>query len=121
MKLDELYPSRCLKSGDVVKPVLATIQNVSMESVVENEDEKPVMSFVGDLKPMVLNKTNGATVAGLYGPETDAWVGKQIVLFSTKVPFQGKLVDSIRIRAPKHTAPAPAPVAAPVEDDDVGF
>lgn len=132
MKLDELYPSRWLKASDVSRPVLATIKNVTIEEVSDGE-EKPVINFLGDLKSMVLNRTNSASIAALYGDDTDAWTGKQVVLFSTKVQFQSKLVDAIRVREPRPPARAaaaipqpPAPVAtAPLPtaggDDDVSF
>jgi hypothetical protein len=132
MKIDELYPSRWLKAADVTRPVLATIKNVTVEEVSEGED-KPILNFLGDLKPMVLNRTNSTTVAELYGEDTDHWTGKPVVLFSTKVQFQSKLVDAIRVRAPKQQAAAPAKSAPapargskvaeelPAESDDVPF
>ena len=130
MKIDELYPSRWLKAADVVRPILATIKSVTVEEVAEGE-EKPILNFLGDTKPMVLNRTNSASVAELYGEDTDAWTGKQVVLFSTKVQFQSKLVDAIRVRAPKPQATAPsrpaparsskAAEALPAESDDVPF
>jgi len=130
MKLDELYPSRWLKASDVDKPILATIQKVAVEEVGDDE-QKPVITFIGNIKPMVLNRTNSATIAALYGDDTDLWIGKPVVLFSTKVQFQSKLVDAIRVREPRPVAtPAavksqppsvPAPVPAASRDDDVPF
>ncbi len=129
MKIDELYPSRWLKAADVTRPVLATIKNVTVEEVSEGED-KPILNFLGNLKPMVLNRTNSTTIAELYGEDTDHWTGKPLVIFSAKVQFQSKLVDAVRIRAPKpQTAPtAPAPTRGPkiadeppAESDDVPF
>ena len=135
MNLTELYPSRWLKAVDVIKPILATIQNVAVEEVGDDE-HKPVISFVGTtVKPMVMNRTNALTISALYGEDTNAWAGKPIVLFSTKVPFQGKLTDAIRVREPRTHAPATAPKQQPVApvpaavaplppasaDDDVPF
>jgi hypothetical protein len=57
-------------------------------------EEKPVVSFRETDKTFVLNKTNSNTIAGLYGNETDQWVGKQIVLFPTEVEFQGAMTLS---------------------------
>ena len=37
----------------------------------------------------------------MYGTDADRWVGKQIMLFSTPVPFQDRMVQAIRIRAPQ--------------------
>jgi hypothetical protein len=130
MKIDELYPSRWLKAADVTRPMLATIKNVAIEEVAEGED-KPTLHFLGDLKPMVLNRTNSASIGELYGADTDLWTGKPLVLFSTKVQFQSKLVDAIRIRAPKPQGAAPAKSASiparpsgeasPIDNDDVRF
>jgi len=132
MKIDELYPSRWLKAADVATPVLVTIKDVRHEEVAEGE-KKHTLHFVGEIKPMVLNRTNAATVAEVCGDDTDRWGGKQIVLFSTKVQFQSKLVDAIRIRPPRPKAAAPAKPAparpsvvaeglpAATNEDDVPF
>lgn len=112
MKVDDLHPSIFLKASDIPQPVLASILKVSIEEVFD--EQKPVLRFIGNnLKPMVLNKTNASTIAAIYGDETDAWQGKQIVLFSSQVPFQGKMVDSIRLRAPKARPAAPPPPPPP--------
>jgi hypothetical protein len=121
MKLEELYPSRWLRASDVTKPILTTIKNVVVEEVGESE-EKPVLYFQDPShKPLILNRTNGQTIGLLYGDDTELWRGKPLVLFCTKVQFQGKMVDAIRVRPPKpaaRPAPAPAPMAS---DDDVNF
>ena len=48
----------------------------------------------------MLNKTNGAYLAAAISDETDDWPGHEIVLYPTKVNFQGKMVDAIRIEMP---------------------
>src|SRR5262245_32634487 len=133
MKTDALYPSRWLKSADVTKPVLATIKTVTVEKITDDGETKPVLAFKeSTIKPMVLNRTNALTLESLYGPETDAWFNKTIVLFSTMVPFEGRVVSAIRVREPRptSTAPSPAPAsvpsppasgAAPENQDDVPF
>lgn len=115
MKLDELYPSHWLKASDVARPMLATIKSVAIEELGDGE-EKPVMTFLGDIKSLILNRTNSSTIAELYGDDTDLWTGKPVVLFSARVEFKGKLVDAIRVRAPKQQA---APLSPP--PDEVPF
>lgn len=117
MKITELYPSRWLKAADVTRPVLATMAGVVLEEIADGE-QKPVLSFQEEhLKPMVLNRTNALTIEGIYGEEVEDWAGQPIVLFSTKVPFEGRVVDAIRVRAPRPQVapakPAPAAPAAP--------
>src|SRR5690606_32331472 len=59
------------------------------------------------IKPLVLNATNGQSIADIYGEKPSAWVGKQIVLFEARTKMWSKetkrMVETqcIRVRAPK--------------------
>lgn len=53
-----------------------------VQGKVENaKDENGEM--LKTLKPLVLNTTNGSTIASIHGPQPSQWIGKQIVLFET--------------------------------------
>ncbi|MGH8646294.1 MAG: hypothetical protein ACREX4_18275 [Gammaproteobacteria bacterium] len=80
----------------------------------DDEEEKPVVSFLSKDKSLVLNRTNATVLLERYGDDTDHWIGKSIELIVERVSFRGKLVDAIRIRVPS---------AAPAEDfdDDIPF
>lgn len=80
-----------------------------MEDVGDAE-RKPVMSFEGRSKTMVLNKVNSRTIAALYGDDTLMWQGKPLVLFPAQVDFRGDTVEAIRVRAPKPPATPKPPV-----------
>jgi hypothetical protein len=60
--------------------------------------------FAGKEKGLVLNKTNANMIVEIAGSdETEDWEGVQIVLYSTRVDFQGRRVDAIRVDYPvKH-------------------
>lgn len=97
----------------------ATIESVAMEEVAPGES-KPVVRFVGIPKGLVLNKTNTATIVNAYGKETEAWTGRDLMLFSQMVAFQGRMVPAIRVAptaaqpaAPLQPAAASPPAAAP--------
>jgi len=62
------------------------------------KSKRPVVYFEGREKAMVLNRTNGKTIAALYGNDVNAWVGKQITLFPTTTTFGSETVECIRIR-----------------------
>lgn len=62
------------------------------------KSKKPMLSFVGEKKKLALNKTNGKTIAKLYGKDTDEWAGKWITLYATTTDFGGETVDCIRVR-----------------------
>ena len=107
MNINNSFPSKWLKSGDVPEDtdLLLTIKAVEIETVGQGEDaeEKPVMYFNETDKGLVLNKTNAATISALYTPETDNWTGKKISLFSTEVQYGNKMTLALRVRtkAPK--------------------
>jgi hypothetical protein len=83
--------------------VTVTIEKVEA-GVIENEKEKtskrvPVLFFKGLRdKPLGLNKTNGKSVAGMYGKDTTRWVGKRLTLYPTTTEMNGETKDCIRIR-----------------------
>lgn len=64
-----------------------------------------------DTKKFNLNKTNFKIVSSLYGSNSDAWLGKDVLVNLIKVrnPMTGLLVDSIALSAPV-SAPQPTAV-----------
>lgn len=110
MNINNAFPSKYLKSGDVPEhdDLLLTISRVTIETVGQDDPEdKPIVYFAEVDKGLVLNKTNANTIAGLYGPETDGWAGKRIALYATEVAYQGKMTLSLRVRMKAPPAPAP--------------
>ena len=110
MKMSAAFPSKWLKAADLGGgSVTVTIDRVVMEDLSgDGTEEKPVVYFQGKSKGLALNKTNSGMIVSAYGDETDDWTGKDIILFSTQVPFQGRMVDAIRVslpQQPEHDAP----------------
>lgn len=116
MNINDAFPSKYLKSGDVPEDsdLPLTIKSVSVETVGQGDDaeQKPIIHFEETEKGLVLNKTNAETISRLHTPETDNWPGKRIALFSTEVDFGGKQTLALRVRmkSPKQTTQA-APVS----------
>lgn len=97
--VNNLYPSNYLKAADLQgRTAKVNIARVVTETI--GHDEKAVLYFQGKEKGMVMNKTNGMTIAQMYGPETDDWAGGEIELYPTMVDFQGKQVEAVRVRIP---------------------
>lgn len=122
MRVSSAFPSNYLKAADLQnREVPVTISRVVMEDIGQS-DHKPVLYFEGKDKGIVLNKTNATNIALAYGDETDLWAGKQIVLFTAWVDFQGRSVEAIRVRPgnvqPTPTQPMPDGRPAPVINDD---
>jgi hypothetical protein len=134
MKKSELFPSEYYNSGDVkTGPIPLTISHVRIEPVGNgtNTSDKCVASFrEPNSKKLVVTSTKFDAIAMIAkSDDTENWGGVQIVLELGKANYQGKLVDSIAIRAPrrpnKMAAPA-APITRPptIEadlDDEISF
>ncbi len=67
----------------------------------DNGDRKIVLQFEDFDKSLPLNVTNARAIADLYGGDTDKWSGRQIMLFTMPVDYQGKMVQAVRVRAPQ--------------------
>lgn len=101
MKASEVYASAYVKASELpAEPVTLTIQAVAKENV-KNDDgskqDKLVLRFQGAKKRLVLNTTNCGFLCAHLGDETDLWIGRQVVVAKVKVPYQGGMVDAIRI------------------------
>lgn len=99
MRISAAFPSDYLKAADLAgRNIRVTMSHVEMKDI--GDDHKPVLYFVGKEKGIVLNKTNSNNIGAAYGDETDAWKGKDIVLYPAMVDFQGRSVEAIRVRPP---------------------
>lgn len=77
------------------------VKDVKIETVQnqQGKEEKPVMYFEGDVKPLILNSTNMTAIEKATGsPYMDEWVGKKLQLYVTMVPAFGTTTDAVRVR-----------------------
>jgi hypothetical protein len=96
--VDDYFAGEFLKAADVLQPTKLTIKMVSDADF--EEEAKPVLHFNEIEKTLVLNKTNAEAVAEIAGSRNfQDWAGVVVVLFKEKVPFKGKRVDAIRVKA----------------------
>jgi hypothetical protein len=90
-----------LKPADLGgKPESVSIQGVTVEAFQNDGDNvrKAVLHFDANaIKPLVVNKTNYLILAHAFGPNTDTWIGRQIVVSPSMTPFKGKMVETIRV------------------------
>jgi len=80
--------------------VSVTITKVEARKVKGPRGEalKPVIWFEGKERALLANKTNSRTIAGMYGPKTEDWVGKRIALYATMTNSPDGEVECIRVR-----------------------
>ena len=99
------------------KPALCEI--ISVDRDVEltlpggAKAKKPVVHLtqiqgtIEEMRPLVLNVTNGRSIAAVHGNKPSEWPGKQIVLMQSETEMFDRdlkkmiTVNCIRIRAPK--------------------
>lgn len=120
------FPSKYLTAGDLKGKswnlVIESVQKESMRSYAGAEPEsKLVVFFEKSKKGLVLNKTNAFAIAEISGPETDAWKGKTVQLYPTKVQAFGDQVDAIRVREPAAIEDQPAELEQPTDTDEAPF
>jgi len=83
------------------KDMVVQIKDVKIETVQnqQGKEEKPVMHFEGDVKPLILNTTNMKTIEKVTGsPYMDEWVGKKLRLYVTMVSAFGTTTEAVRVR-----------------------
>lgn len=119
MRMNDAFPSKYLKADDLEEgDLVVTINDAQFEEFpdpkTKRPDSKPVLHFEGDIKPLVLNKTNYKTISQLLGSDdTDDWTGKKIALYATEVESFGEVTLGIRVRL---KAPAKAKAASAKTD-----
>jgi hypothetical protein len=115
MNIHDLYPSKYLRASDLNGNAhTVTIAKIEVESLGDPQrpDRKPVLYFTEPVKPMVMNKTNGMSIAAKFGPELSNWVGGKLELFSMIVNGPSGQVEGIRLRPLDKAAPAAAAAQA---------
>lgn len=120
MRIDAAYPSKYLKTADLMgRRVLATIAHVKEEEI-EDGKVMPVMYFQGKDRGLVLNKTNANAIMAVLGVETDDWIGHKIELFEMQVSFQGRMMPGIRVSVPRAAPQTRGHVHAPAATNGNG-
>ena len=92
------------------KDMTVTISYVRRENVTGANgrvEQCMVAHFAGDVKPMILNRTNAKTITKVLGsPFIEDWAGKSITLYADTTKYAGDIVECLRVRpdAPKKQA-----------------
>lgn len=100
LDFDELYPARFLKAGEFKnRDVTLTITKVFIEELDGDGGKRVrgIIAFKETKRQLVLNKTNGLCLRGMFGRDTGAWIGRRITLFPAPIDF-GDAEIAIRVR-----------------------
>lgn len=119
---EEMFPSRFVNSAALEQgPLHLTINDVTQETVNLDGDQRWALNFAEIGQLLSLNKTNASTLAGLFGADSDSWIGKRITLLRQEVEYKGARTWGVRISL---EVPGPASVpqaqAGPPDPVDPG-
>lgn len=105
LNFDQLVPtnSKYLAKNDVGDDgLILTIKGFKTETIEGDygNEQKVIMYFVEDIKPMVLNRTNSQLVGIATGAANAGEArGKQIVVYNDpSISFGGKVTGGVRIK-----------------------
>jgi hypothetical protein len=119
MNLDDIYPSKYMKSADISGELTVTIDRIEIVDIGKN-DRKPVIYFRGLPKGLVTNITNARTAAKLLGTKDMLqWIGRNVTLFVANVDFKGETVPAIRMKAARKVVKQVTPPIATDLDDAI--
>ena len=127
MNLDDLVPttSKYLAKEDVGTGMNLTIAGFKRQTVGQgaDADERAVMYFKEDVKPMVLNKTNKNRLKHyLGGNTTEQVIGAVINVYNDPdIEFGGEIVGGLRIRAKVEEQKIAPPRMDDFDDDSIPF
>ena len=68
-------------------------------------ERKVVVNLANDGRGVILNRTNLETIVTAYGPETDDWVGKPVIVRAEPTTFQGRKMQGVRVHIPPAAGP----------------
>lgn len=87
-----------LPEGREVTVTIASVKGGELIAQGGRKSKKPIIMFEGKEKGLIVNKTNGKAISGMYGPIISDWPGKRVTLYKAQTQMGADLVDCIRIR-----------------------
>jgi hypothetical protein len=101
--INEMFPKPHITPDLLNKPYELVIKSIEQKELRPHNSPETrwIVHFEKTEKYLILNKTNASAIAGLYGPNTEGWIGKKVVLYTTKAKIKGVMRDVIRIRGPQ--------------------
>lgn len=98
-----------------------TIERITRETVTMQggrRNQATLVHFAGKKTPMILTKTMGKVIQGMYGPSPKEWIGKSITLYVERgVRVQEGTGDVLRVRNEKAGRGLKEDMVAPPHDE----
>ena len=97
-RVSEVYASPWLRADDLGgKTIKVKIARAGADMVPQSDGDKQpriIVDFEGKKKRLILNRTQGASLAAIAGDDTDHWTGVELYL-SPQPTNNGKLTVAI--------------------------
>ena len=101
---NDMFPSKYLSAEDLDgKPMLVTISGLEPAQMRDGAT-KYVLSFDGQQKGLILNVTNGKSLAKSFGKDSGLWMGKEVELYAIDTEYAGDPCKGLRLRKPEMIA-----------------
>jgi hypothetical protein len=110
MKVSQMIQHKFLCKGDLDEDTPATIKSLKLEDMPgDGGEQRWVVYFRKLQKGMVLNTTALRLLGQTFGDESDAWIGKKVVVYlDPTVLFKGQVVGGLRLWPVKPAKPKSA-------------
>jgi hypothetical protein len=100
--INDLMPSKYLKTSDFREPKVVTVKELKKANVAR-QDQEPEYKFIAFFeeveKGLVLNKTNIKRLGKYLGDDTDDWPGGKVEIYvDENVTYGSDIVEGLRIR-----------------------
>ena len=97
MNMTDFINSNYLKAEDIAQNALieATIASVKKKEFDDGETKSVVA--LEDGRQLILNQTRLKALIGAFGPNSENWIGKSIILSRGLAPYAGKIVPAVKI------------------------
>jgi hypothetical protein len=123
MNMTDFINSNYVRAEDIAQNVLieATIASVKRKEFDDGEPKSVIA--LEDGHQVILNQTRLKALIGAFGPNSDNWIGKSVILSRGLAPYAGKIVPAVKIEpivapriaaAPQEIQPLPSPQPAQI-------
>ena len=102
---------------DVTVEITAVTKAKLEGTPIVKANSRPVLSFKGTDKKLIVNSTIGSCIQGMYGPQIQDWIGKRVTLYPTTCAAKGGAqVECVRVRPMVPKGKAEALEGKPVDE-----